>query len=290
MSSEKPADWYVPPDLHGKVAVVTGASRGAGRGIACVLGQAGATVYVTGRSTRSGETTENLPGTIEETAEAVTARGGRGIAVRCDHTVDSDVITLFDRVGSDHARLDLLVSNAWGGYEYYEFARFSLPIWEQPLRHWEGMFTAGVRTHLLAARFAIPLMLPQRSGLMVSTIAWLEGRYLGNLFYDVAKAAVVRMAFGLAHELRPHDIAAVALAPGFVRTERVLAAHAAQPFDLTPTESPEYIGRAVAALAADPQIMRRSGQTLLVGDMARDYGFTDTDGRQIPAFRIPDAS
>jgi NAD(P)-dependent dehydrogenase (short-subunit alcohol dehydrogenase family) len=275
--------------LQGRVAVVTGASRGAGRAIARVLGEAGATVYVTGRSTRGKPTTEGLPGTVEETAEEVTARGGVGIPVRCDHTADTKVEALFDRVRRESGRLDLLVNNAWGGYEQYDVGRFTAPFWEQPPLHWDGMFAAGVRAHLTACRFAVPLMLPRRQGLILSTIAWAFGKYLGNLYYDVAKAALIRMAFGMAHELRPHGIAAVALAPGFMRTERVLAAHAAHPFDLGGTESPEYLGRAVLALAGDPDVLHRSGAVLTVGELAREYGFTDVDGRQVPPFRIPDA-
>jgi NAD(P)-dependent dehydrogenase (short-subunit alcohol dehydrogenase family) len=274
--------------LQGKVAVVTGASRGAGRAIALVLGEAGATVYVTGRSSRGGPTTDDLPGTIDDTAEAVTARGGTGIAVRCDHTDDSQVEALFQRVGREQGRLDLLVNNAWGGYEQHDLTGFLRPFWEQPLRHWDGMFTAGLRAHLAASYFAAPLMLPQGRGLIVCTTAWDRGRYLGNLFYDLAKAAVNRLAWGLARELRRHGVAAVALAPGFMRTERVMAAHAERPFDLGPTESPEYLGRAVGALAADPEVMQKTGQVLTVGDLAREYGFTDVDGRQPPPFRLPD--
>jgi NAD(P)-dependent dehydrogenase (short-subunit alcohol dehydrogenase family) len=276
------------PNLLGKVAVVTGASRGAGRGIALVLGEAGATVYVTGRSLR-GSTTENMPGSIDETAEAVTARGGLGIPVRCDHTVDAEVKALFQRVRSEQGRLDLLVNNVWGGYEHYDFGRFTAPFWEQPLRHWNDMFTAGVRAHLVASRLAAPLMLEQRRGLIINTVAWDRDLYLGNLFYDVAKAAIIRMAFGMAEELRPHGIAALALAPGFMRTERVMAAHAAQPFPLDRTESPEYIGRAVAFLAADAQVMQKTGKVLTVGDLAQEYGFVDIDGKQPPAFRIDES-
>ncbi len=273
--------------LHGRVAVVTGASRGAGRGIALVLGGAGATVYVTGRSARGGPSTEGLPGTVDETAEAVTARGGLGIPVRCDHTRDADVHALFERVGREQGRLDLLVNNAWGGYEQHDLQAFQRPFWEQPLRHWDGMFTAGLRAHLAAGRLAVPLMISQGRGLIVCTTAWDRGKYLGNLFYDVAKAAVNRLAWGMARELRPHGIAAVALAPGFMRTERVLAAHQERPFDLSQTESPEYLGRAVVALAADPEVLRKSGEVLTVGQLAREYGFTDVDGRQPPPFELP---
>jgi len=283
------ASW-TPPDLRGTVAVVTGASRGAGRAIAAVLGETGATVYVTGRSVRGAATTEGLPGTIEETAEEVTRRGGVGVAVRCDHTVDADVESLVARVRREQRHLDLLVNNAWGGYEAYDPAAFSAPFWVQPRTRWEAMFTAGVRAHLVMSQLAAPLLIGRsergRPGLVASTIAWAFGEPLGNLFYDVAKAALVRMAYVVAEELRPYRVASVAIAPGFMRTERVLAAHAAQPFDLSATESPEYVGRALAALAGDPELMRRSGQVLTAGDLARDYGFTDVDGGQPAAFRI----
>jgi NAD(P)-dependent dehydrogenase (short-subunit alcohol dehydrogenase family) len=267
------------------VAVVTGASRGAGRAIAAVLGEAGATVYVTGRSV-AGRTTEALPGTIEETAAEVGARGGRGIAVRCDHTDDGDVAGLFGRVRDEQGRLDLLVNNVWGGYEQAPTGLGPQPFWEQPEELWERMFVAGVRAHLVASRQAVPLMLPQRRGLVASTVAWAFDRYLMNLYYDVAKSAIVRMAFGMAEELRPHGIAAVAVAPGFMRTERVMAAHARQPFDLAVTESPEYLGRAVRALATDPDVLRWSGRLLTAGELARTYGFTDLDGRQPEPFRF----
>jgi NAD(P)-dependent dehydrogenase (short-subunit alcohol dehydrogenase family) len=276
--------------LRGKVAVVTGASRGAGRGIALVLGEAGATVYVTGRSVRGKPTTENLPGTVEDTAEAVTARGGTGIAVRCDHTVDSDVEALFARVQREQGHLDLLVNNAWGGYEQHDYKTFGDPFHEQPLRHWDGMFTAGVRAALVSSRFAALLMLPQRHGLIVNITAWEREKFLVNVFYDVAKNAINRMIYGIARELKPHNIAAVALAPGFMRTERVAGAFesAGNREYLNFTESPEYVGRAVVAIASDPKLLEKSGKVLAVGDLAEEYGFTDVDGRRVPPFKIPD--
>jgi NAD(P)-dependent dehydrogenase (short-subunit alcohol dehydrogenase family) len=277
--------------LRGKVAVATGARRGAGRGIALNLGAAGATVYVTGRSVRGGPVTESLPGTIEDTAEGVTSRGGKGIAVRCDHTVDSDVEALFARVQREQGRIDLLVNNAWGGYEHHDHRTFNAPFYEQPLRHWNGMFTAGVRATLVASRFAAPLMLQQRSGLIVNITAWDRDKDFGNVFYDTAKGAINRMTAGMARELRPHNIAVVGIAPGFMRTERVAAAfEAAGNRDyLNFTESPEYVGRAVVAVVCDPHILEKSGKILPVGDLAEQYGFTDIDGRRIPAFRIPDS-
>lgn len=275
--------------LKGKIAVVTGASRGGGRGIALVLGEAGATVYVTGRSIKGESTTDNMSGTIDETAEAVTARGGKGIAARVNHAVDAEVEALFDRIRQEQGRLDILVNNAWGGYEGYngetwsDGTSFFAPFWQQSMARWQGMFEAGVRSQLVAARCAVPLMLPQRQGLIVNTTAWDRDKYLGNLFYDVAKNAVNRTVYGMARDLRPYNIAAVAIAPGFMRTERVLAA---KPPDLSATESPEYIGRAIAAIAADPNILQKSGSVLAAGDLAREYGFADIDGRQMPAFRL----
>jgi NAD(P)-dependent dehydrogenase (short-subunit alcohol dehydrogenase family) len=278
-------------ELSGRVAVVTGATRGAGLAIAEVLGAAGATVYVTGRSARGLGATEGLPGTVEAAAERVDAAGGTGVAVRCDHTRPGDVEALFARVDRDGGRLDLLVNNAWGGYEGYDGRTFDAPFWEQPLEaRWQGMWVAGVRAHLHASQCAAPRMIRAGQGLIVSTIAWAFGAYLGNLFYDAAKAAIARAIFGMSEELRPRGVTAVAVAPGFMRTERVLAAHAAAPFDLSGTESPTYLGRAVAALAADPNVLRHSGQLLTAGELARTYGFTDVDGRQPEPFRLPNVA
>jgi NAD(P)-dependent dehydrogenase (short-subunit alcohol dehydrogenase family) len=271
--------------LRGRVAVVTGASRGVGKGIALALGEAGATVYVTGRSDEGG-TTEGLPGTVRETAAAVTERGGQGVPVRCDQTADAEVEALFARVKQEQGRLDLLVNNVWGGYEHFEWARFAVPFWEQPLRHWAGMFESGVRAHLVATRLAAPLLLSNGRGLIVHTTAWDRDKYLGNLFYDLAKAAVNRMAFGMARELQPHHVAVVALAPGFVGTERVRAAFAGAGRVPDNLESPEYIGRAVVALATDANVMAKSGRVLTVGQLAPEYGFTDVDGRQWPPLQI----
>jgi NAD(P)-dependent dehydrogenase (short-subunit alcohol dehydrogenase family) len=284
---------WSPPDLRGSVAVVTGASRGAGRAIAAVLGETGATVYVTGRSVRGSATVDGMPGTIDETAEEVTRRGGTGVAVRCDHTVDADVERLVARVRDERGRLDVLVNNAWGGYEAHDHRTFTAPFWDQPRQRWDAMFTAGVRAHLVMSQLAAPLLMARaegaRPGLVASTIAWAFGRPLGNAVYDVAKSALVRLAYVMAEELRPHRVAAVAIAPGFMRTERVMAAHQAEPFDLSGTESPEYLGRAVAALAGDAGPMRWTGRTLTAGDLAREYGFTDVDGAQPEAFRLQEA-
>jgi NAD(P)-dependent dehydrogenase (short-subunit alcohol dehydrogenase family) len=280
-------------DLRDLVALVTGASRGAGRGIARELGAAGATVYVSGRSVDAGPRTDEMPGTIDDTAREVTHLGGRGVAVRCDHTIDAEVESLFRRIRDDHRRLDLLVNNVWGGYEHIDGPLPRVPFWEQPLGQWDSMFTSGVRAHVTASRLAMPLMLPQGRGLIVSTTAHLEPLpYLRNLFYDVAKNAVARVTWAMAQELREHRIAAVALAPGFMRTERVVEAfRKAGALEALngphgPKETPAYLGRAVVALAADPNVVERSGQVLEVGTLAREYGFTDIDGSQPEAFRV----
>jgi NAD(P)-dependent dehydrogenase (short-subunit alcohol dehydrogenase family) len=279
--------------LRDAVAVVTGASRGAGRAIALELGGAGATVYVTGRSIDPAATTDNLPGTIHETAREVTERGGRGIAVRCDHTVDAQVDALFREIAETHGGLDLLVNNVWGGYEDSQCRPLpQMPFWEQPLQQWDRMFTAGVRTHLTASRLAVPLMVPRKRGLIVTTTANLEPLpYMRNIFYDMAKNAVTRMTRAMALELRDHGIAAVAVAPGFMRTERIVeafrraGAEAALDGPGGPGETPFYLGRAVVALAQDERILEKSGQLLEVGALAREYGFTDVNGRQPAPFR-----
>jgi NAD(P)-dependent dehydrogenase (short-subunit alcohol dehydrogenase family) len=284
--------------LNGIVALVTGASRGAGLGIARELGTEGAAVYVTGRSVSGEPTTDNLPGAIDQAAREVTERGGRGIAIRCDHTVDADVESLFARIRADHGRLDVLVNNVWGGYEDPQCRPLPrVPFWEQSPHQWDAMFTAGVRAHLMASRLAVPLMLPEKRGLIVSTTANLEPLpYLGNVYYDLAKHAVTRLVRDLAHELHGHGIAAIAVAPGFMRTERVVEAFtragAAEALDGPggPKETTAYLGRAVVALAADPRVGEKSGQLLDVGALAREYGFTDVDGTQPPPFRIPSPS
>ncbi len=285
--------------LQGRVALVTGASRGAGRAIAAVLGEHGATVYVTGRSVRGQPTTDNLPGTIEDTAEEVTRRGGQGIALRCDHAKELEVDSLIRRLRDEQGRLDILVNNAWGGYEGQRLAPAF--FWNAPLRLWDAMIERGLKAHLLTTYFAIPLMIesasatgrPKRSqapGLIASTVAWDHDKYIGN-FYDVAKHSIVRLLWGLAIELRQYHIATVALAAGFMRTERVMS-HANGEADwkkvpwLKRSESPEYLGRAVAALAGDARLMRKSGQAFHVGELAREYGFTDIDGRRVPPFII----
>jgi NAD(P)-dependent dehydrogenase (short-subunit alcohol dehydrogenase family) len=277
---------WATPDLSDVVALVTGASRGVGRGVALAIADGGATVYVTGRSSRGEPTTEDLPGTIEDTAEEVSARGGVGIAVRCDHTCDEQIERLFERLAADHGRLDLLVNNAWSGYERGMDARFDAPFWEQPPWRWD-LFAGSLRGQFTTSRHAARLMVARERGLIVTISFNDRGIYLGNAPYDVSKSGSDRLVLGMAHDLRKYGVHSVALYPGFVRTERVAAA-----WDLLgegPAQvahTPEYVGRGVAALYDDPERGAVSGQSVSVGDLADRYGFTDIDGRRPPAFRL----
>jgi NAD(P)-dependent dehydrogenase (short-subunit alcohol dehydrogenase family) len=213
--------------------------------------------------------------------------------MQCDHTVEADVAALFDRIAAEQqGRLDLLFNNACGGHQ--DPVHIVRPFWELPTTFWDGMFHAGVRSHILAARYAAPLMIRRGAGLIVTITFWDRDRYTGHFDYDLAKAAMTRLAFGLAQDLRPHGVASVALSPGWMRTEFVLAGHRTDEAHLRAvpalqsTESPRYVGRAVVALARDPTVMARTGRVLRVGDLALEYGFTDVDGRRIPAFELPE--
>ena len=264
--------------LDARIALVTGASRGAGRGIATVLGAAGATVYVTGRSTRERPSVEDFPHAVEDTADEVTAAGGQGIAMPCDHTDDAQVQAVFERIRSEQGRLDVLVANAWGGYMPYpeHNSWWSVPFWEQSMARWDGMFTAGLRSHLATCLYGFPLLREAGHSLAVLTTFTRGRRYLGNVFYDVAKNAVCRLVTALAEETKDTDLAVLGVSPGWMAVERMTGLTPRQQEEM---ESVTYIGRAVAALAGDPAVARRSGQTLAVGDLARIYGFTAADGR-----------
>ena len=268
--------------LAGKVAVVTGASRGIGRGIAISLGAEGATVYVTGRSRREGDGRENLPGTVFSTAEAVSDAGGVGIAIPCDHYVDKDVEAVFDRLRDDAGGLDILVNNAWDGYRDMVGAdgRFNWldPFWQQPMRRWTAMIDTGLRAAFVASQAAAVAMTEQGSGLIVNISYWAAQKYIANAIYGIAKAGADKMAADMAHELEPYGVAAVALYPGLVRTESVL--RNAEHFDLSNSESPQFIGRVIAGLLTDPELMEKSGRVLVAAALARDCAIADIDGRQ----------
>ena len=258
--------------LTGKTAVVTGASRGIGRGVASVLADSGATVYASGRTVMQAD----LPAAV--------------IRLSCDHTVDDQVAQLFERVRGERGQLDVLANCVWGGYDrLVEDGQFTWPrpFWEQPLWRWEAMFDAGVRAGFVASQHAARLMVPRASGLIAHLSHWAAQKHIGNAIYGISKAATDKMTADMSHELAGHGIAVVSLYPGLVRTESVMQYAAA--FDLTNSESPEFAGRAIAALASDPEVMRLTGQAVTVARLALDYGFTDIDGRQPWELTLADA-
>ncbi|MFJ6793003.1 SDR family oxidoreductase [Streptomyces sp. NPDC091268] len=284
--------------LEGKVALVAGATRGAGRGIAVELGARGATVYVTGRSTRGRRSEYDRPETIEETAELVTAAGGRGIAVVVDHLVPAQVEELVRRIDAEQGRLDVLVNDIWGGELLFEW---DSTVWEHDLDKGLRLLRLAVETHAVTSHYALPLLLrgPDGGGLVVEmtdgTAEYNASRYRVSFFYDIAKSAVLRMAFALGHELGPRGATAVALTPGWLRSEMMLDAFGVtedrwrDALEKVPhfaiSETPSYVGRAVAALAADPEVSRFNGRSLSSGQLARVYGFTDLDGSRPDAWR-----
>ncbi len=274
--------------LIGKIALVTGGSRGAGRGIAVELGKAGATVYITGRSTQ-GSSTNNWPGTIDDTVAQIEAAGGKAIAIRCDHTNDAETEAVIDQISTEQGKLDILINNVWGAHDLGVEGK---PFWELSLKNWDTMFTAGVRAQLATNHFAIPLLRENKQAIIIHTTFWDDNKYTGQFYYDLAKNALVRMAYGLSIELKQDNIAVLAVSPGFMRTELVLEhfqvkeANWQESDDLKRTETPYYIGRGIQALASDPDIMKKTGQVLKVGDVAKEYQFTDIDNRYIPPFSL----
>ncbi|WP_416902238.1 SDR family oxidoreductase [Micromonospora echinospora] len=282
--------------LTGKIALVAGATRGAGRQIAVRLGEAGATVYATGRSSRAGRSELDRPETIEETAELVTAAGGTGIAVRVDHLVPEQVRDLVARIDAEQGRLDVLVNDVWGADP---LITWDTPVWEQPLDAGLRTLRLAIDTHITTSHFALPLLIRRPGGLVVEigdgTTAYNDDNYRLSLFYDLAKVAVNRLAFAQAHELKPHGATAVALTPGWLRSEMMLEhygvteenwrdALAKEPH-FAISETPALVGRAVAALAADPDRARWHGSSVSSGELARVYGFTDVDGSRPDAWR-----
>lgn len=277
--------------LRGKVALVAGATRGAGRGIAVQLGAAGATVYATGRTTRSQRSEYDRSETIEETAELVTEAGGEGIALQVDHLESDQVQSLVERIERDHETLDVLVNDVWGGELLTEW---DTALWDHDLDGGLRLLRLAIDTHLITSHHALPLVIKKPGGLVVEmtdgTKDYNDRNYRLSSFYDLAKTSVIRLAYAQAHELEPYGCAAVALTPGWLRSEMMLEhygvtednwrdATEVQPH-FAISETPHYVGRAVAALAADPNVTRRSGQSLSSGQLALEYGFTDLDGSQ----------
>ena len=283
--------------LAGKVALVAGATRGAGRGTAVALGEAGATVYCTGRSTQGQRSDYGRPETIEDTAAQVTAAGGVGIAVGVDHLDPAAVESLVQRIDDEHGRLDILVNDIWGGENLIEW---DTPVWSHDLGSGLRMLHTAVDTHLITSHFALPLLIRNPGGLVVEmtdgTREYNADHYRVSTFYDQAKNAVLRLAFSQAEELKPFGCTAVALTPGWMRSEMMLEhfgvtestwrdAAATQPHFAAISESPRFVGRAVAALAADPDVHRRTGGSFSSGGLALEYGFTDTDGSRPDCWR-----
>lgn len=283
--------------LQGKIAVVAGATRGAGRGIAVELGAAGATVYCTGRSVRGQVSPSNRPETIEGTAERVTAAGGLGIPVQTDHLVEEQVKALFDRIAQEQdGRLDILVNDIWGGEDK---SQWDTPFWEMDAPQGLRLLEQAIHTHLLTSRWGAPLMVPRASGLIIEVGDGTTYDYRGSLFYSLVKVSVIHAAQAMAadlHERGLTGITALALTPGYLRSEWMLdhwgmteeeyqAGVKTEGFRYGGTESPHYIGRAVAALASDPNIAAKAGQALSTGVLVDEYGFTDLDGTQ-PRFGL----
>jgi NAD(P)-dependent dehydrogenase (short-subunit alcohol dehydrogenase family) len=273
--------------LLGKVAVVAGATRGAGRGIACMLGEAGATVYCTGRSVRGNLASgSNRPETIDETAEMVTAYGGKGIAVRVDHSVPQEVEALFARVRAEQGRLDILVNDIWGGEQLMDWK----PFWERSLDKGLRMLRQAIDTHIITSHYGAPLMVEQKSGLIIEITDGDTLNYRGEVIYDLVKTSVIRLALGMSNDLRPHGVVALAVTPGFLRSEEMLDHFGVSQEnwqDATKTdphfiasETPYFVGRAVAALAADANVASKSGGVYASWTLSDEYGFSDIDGNR----------
>lgn len=272
--------------LRNQVAVVAGATRGAGRGIAAMLGEAGATVYCTGRSVRGQLSSMGRSETIEDTAEMVTANGGKGIPVRVDHTVEKEVKALFERIKEEqNGQLDILVNDVWGGDPLTEWGK---GFWEHSLANGLLMQQRAVHSHVMTSYYGAPLMVARQQGLIIEITDGTDYRYRGNMYYSLAKVSAIHLAAAMAEDLRPHGVAAVAVTPGFLRSEAMLEhfgvseenwreAGKQDPHFLM-SETPTYIGRAVAALAADPDRMDKSGQSFSTWGLSDEYGFTDADG------------
>jgi NAD(P)-dependent dehydrogenase (short-subunit alcohol dehydrogenase family) len=282
----------VQKPLAGKIAVVAGATRGAGRGIAAMLGEAGATVYCTGRSTRGKPSDLNRAETIEETAELVTAKGGLGIPVRVDHTKEDEVKRLFERVSDENSgQLDILINDIWGGEK---LTNWGATFWEHSLTDGLLMQERVVRTHLITSYYGAPLLVARKKGVIIEVTDGTDYRFRGNVYYSLAKISPIHLAASMAVELKPHQVAAISVTPGFLRSEEMLeyyrvreenwqdAIHGGRPHaeHFGESETPFYVGRAIAALAADPNVLQKTGEAWSSWQLSDEYGFTDVDGRR----------
>ncbi|MBD3191596.1 MAG: SDR family NAD(P)-dependent oxidoreductase [Candidatus Heimdallarchaeota archaeon] len=288
--------------LEGKIALVTGASRGAGRGIAQELAMAGATVYITGRSRTGNSTTQYDDLTLDETQKIIQKDGGTAIPITCDHTNAEQIRRVFGQIKDDENRLDILVNNVWGGYtnEFGELnidtPSFTGSFWEQPLWRYDKMFTASARAHFIASQLAAPLMIEQQSGLIVITSFWDSYKYLSNLPYDLVKTFKNRISFGMAIELKPHSVTALTLSLGWIRTEHLKREFNLDDFNyreqegFEKTESTRFAGRAIVAFASDPNLIKHTGKIYTTAEVARIYDFTDLDGTQPEYYSIADKS
>jgi len=277
----------MPSPLEGQVALVAGATRGAGRGVALELAAAGAKVYCTGRSVRGQPATPGRSETIEETAELIAAEGGAAVAVRVDHTAEAEVEALAARIAADEGRLDVLVNDIWGGDELIDWGA---PFWKQDMAAVRTLLDRAVLSHWITARFMAPMMVEANRGLIVEVTDGELAGYRGGLLYDFCKASAIRLAYGMAWDLAASRVTALAVSPGFLRSEAMLERFGVSEAnwrdavkgeaEFAWSETPRYVGRAIAALAADPKLRRKSGASLFVGDLAGEYGFTDLDGSQ----------
>lgn len=290
-------------DLQGKIALITGGSRGAGRGIAIALGKAGATVYITGRSKDGKSTSGYSFDTLEQTVRMVSNGAGvKCVAIKCDHTNEDEVRQMVDQVIEEEGKIDILINNVWGGYEGkngeidISSDPFENNFWEQPQWRWDRMFDTGVRAHFITSKYVVPKMIEQGKGLIICTTFWDDDKYLSNLPYDVAKVAINRLIYGMSIELNKHNISCIALSPGWIRTEHLKRLFNVDDYnykendEMLKTESTLYIGRAIEYLAKDENIIDKTGKTMVVGDLAKEYGFDDIDGTRPPKFEAPDRS
>lgn len=268
-------------ELNQQIALVTGASRGIGKGIAIALAKSGAFVYITGRTATEGEGTSSLSGSIGRTEQEIRSLGGKCKAIRCDHTDDLQVHKVFDQIFAEQGQLDILVNSVWGGYEHYnDGTEFWLEegFWASPLSRWDKMFSAGVRAAYVASSLAAKRMIEKKSGTIFNLSYWASQRNDMGVAYGTAKAATDKMTAAMAHELRPYNIPVICLYPGLVRTEAVLKAQ--DHFDLSNSESPEFVGRVISKLTIDPNIMDKTGQVFITASEAIAYGVKDIDGKQ----------